>query len=103
MCARVWDGAADNDAGIDSAYKSIWDVPANEIAMELTFMDWHLFQSIPQAEFLAQGWDRPRWVTATAPQATAPLPRRPLLHVHCRSCAPPPAFASPVASRVPCP
>ena len=52
----------DHDGGLSSPYKSIWDVPAKEIAEELTFMDWHLFQSIPVSEFLANGWDRPRWV-----------------------------------------
>ncbi len=51
------------DAGLTSPYKSVWDVPAKEMAEELTFMDWHLFQSVPLSEFLANGWDRPRCST----------------------------------------
>ena len=44
-----------------SHFRTVWDVPVRMLAEQMTFMDWYLYHSIPLSEFLANGWDRPKY------------------------------------------
>jgi len=49
---------------LTSAYQSLWHAPYGELAAQWAYCDHGMFRAIPLAEWLACGWDNPRYLHA---------------------------------------